>query len=162
MKKLLIALLALAIALTAVACAAKSAKTDETTAPKETDTTAAATETETKMAAEEFEFTFKSLKLKVSSVEDYAFDAESDSFDAPAGKYVKVNCAILEGEEPTKELSGIYNSVKLNGGEPVNVSTSGQLSLVMGEMYVGTDAIISFIFDVPADFEVTGSDFTAE
>ncbi|MBO4868469.1 MAG: hypothetical protein J5585_02020 [Clostridia bacterium] len=171
MKKLLIVLLALVMVLGVVACGDKKTstvndnkdddkKTESKTAKDEDSEKEAATTEE--LANPEFEFTFESLTLKVSSVEDYEYVAENVDFDAPEGKYVIVACNVLSGELSTGKLSGIYNCLKLNGAEPVKVTTSGIMNISGGQMSVGTETIINLIFDVPADFDNAKPYFTAD
>ena len=173
MKRFLIVFLALLMALTAVSCSLlkkEDAKDDDKDKTEETEKSKKKkkdkeTETETEKETEadlEFEFTFKSLKLKVNAVEEYEYDAESDSFEAPEGKYVVVNVNILEGEEATGELSGLYDCLKMNGYEPVNIGTSGIMNMNGGKMFVGTETVLSFRFDVPEDFDIARPVFTAE
>ena len=168
MKKLLIALLVLLLVWTAAACSVAGEKKDAEQ-NKTSEPTAAEKETEPEPETEKptepslpFEFTYKGLKLRVDSVEDYAYNAENDSFDPPQGKYVVATCSILEGEEATGSLSGLYDCLKMNGYEPDSIGTSGVMSLKSGQMYVGTETILSFRFDVPEDFDTASPAFTAE
>ena len=163
MKKLLIALLALVMVLTAVACAQKKKTvSDDEDADKSSRSNTTEAVENTEEATKDFEFTYKSLKLKVASVEEHKYDPDSDSFDAPEGKYVIVTLDILEGEEATSELSGLYDCFKLNGIEADNFGISGSMRMTGDKMYVNTDTHLEARFDVPSDFDVAKAQFTAE
>ncbi len=175
MKKLLIILLALVMVLGVVACTdKKSAESDgkgddkktEEKDKKDAESTEDSESTE-KTAEDEgngvgFEFEYKSLKLKVDSIEDHEYDPENDSYDAPEGKYVIVTCSILEGEESQDSLGGVYDCLKLNGAEPVNVGASGSMKMVNGGIYVSTETVLNFRFDVPVDYDTAKPDLSAD
>ncbi len=164
MKRALTLLLALLMLWTLAACSestsdrkkdSKQDKTSDTQKPEETEPEAPASNLP-------FEFTYKGLKLQVTTAEDYEYNAEEDNFDAPQGKYVAAGCSILEGEAPTGDLGGLYDCLKMNGYEPASIGTSGVMSLVSGQMYVGTETVLTFRFDVPEDFDAAGAVFTAD
>ena len=169
MKKLLIILLALVMVLGVVACTdKKSADSDNKGDDKKTEAKDKEDDESTEGTSEDegngvgFEFEYKSLKLRVASVEEHEYDAESDSYDAPEGKYVIVTLDILEGEEATSELSGLYDCFKMNGIEADNFGISGSMRMTGDKMFVNTDTHINARFDVPADFDVSHPDLSAD
>ena len=168
MKRLLIVLLVLLLVFSLAACAGnkdsdgKDSKKDKTSDTAEQGNENEPEPDEGPEPNPDFEFAYNSLKLKVSSVEDFPYDPENESIEAPEGKYVLVSCNILEGEEATGELGGLYDCLKMNGYAPVSIGTSGVMNLKSGAMYVCDETILTFRFDVPEDFDITRPYFTAE